>query len=327
MKVELQLTANCNLECIYCCNADYPGKKGELSLDAARDIISLEGIEKVIFTGGEPLICWENLVSLIDFAHKNKLATQINTNGLLLTKERIARLEQVGMDIAYISYEGANPNGFFELRGRDYISDIATKRYGQFIKNLQNVAGSNIRLEIDYTITSKNLGEIVDIYSKLVDIKADSMNIRNVLVVGRADESLRATDKQVIDELHALANKIRRDISSLEVNIGALDFRINDSKLVDVADVFQIFMCAAGKSSFYIRTNGDVYACNNVPESIMGNIYSPVHKTPSENFLSIVNGDRDTRIQILQNISSCSCAEMKCNNLVKPLISLSTKKI
>jgi len=107
----------CNLRCDYC---DEPGasdpESGEVwdsaSLESA--ISALLGAEagrrhkSVCWTGGEPLLQWEFLDAMADWARRNGLENFLETNGVLSKAlERVAaRLDTVSVDIKLPSAVG-----------------------------------------------------------------------------------------------------------------------------------------------------------------------------------------------------------------------------
>jgi len=97
LEVKLQITEKCNYSCNFCFNRQgNPKTSSEMPKETAKKIISklaLEGIEKVRFTGGEPLL-HPNLFELVSFAKSKGLSTMLNTNLSLLPKSKAKKLGQ-----------------------------------------------------------------------------------------------------------------------------------------------------------------------------------------------------------------------------------------
>lgn len=97
MKVILHLSADCNLRCTYC-YASKTRHAGVMSMETARaavDLASREGRESfcVSFFGGEPLLHFDLIREIVDYAHRvarehsQTAAFRMSTNGLLFTPE------------------------------------------------------------------------------------------------------------------------------------------------------------------------------------------------------------------------------------------------
>ena len=95
LEIKVQLTEKCNYTCSFCFNRQGNNSScGDMQKETAKKIISKiasEGIEKVRFTGGEPLL-HPNLFELLSFAKSKGLETMLNTNASLLTKAKCKEL-------------------------------------------------------------------------------------------------------------------------------------------------------------------------------------------------------------------------------------------
>ncbi|MGI4830372.1 MAG: GTP 3',8-cyclase MoaA [Janthinobacterium lividum] len=126
--LRLSVTDRCNFRCVYCRTGNGTGAAGEtlgeLSLSdyshMLRLFVSL-GVEKIRFTGGEPLLR-RGLVDLVRetshlrsaFAPENKLDLAITTNGHLLAP--MARdLKAAGMTRVTVSMDACNPEAFARI--------------------------------------------------------------------------------------------------------------------------------------------------------------------------------------------------------------------
>ena len=103
--VQLHLTDQCNLRCSYCYEDRAQRSSEGMSLETAREIavrhLTEEGAHKRVeidFIGGEPLLAWDVMVSLVEFVHHRKwprdCAFTFSTNGTLFTGEMKAWLDR-----------------------------------------------------------------------------------------------------------------------------------------------------------------------------------------------------------------------------------------
>lgn len=95
IEVKLQLTGKCNYDCDFCFNKQSNQNAFKsLSKKNAKKIISKiadEGIERVRFTGGEPLL-HPSLLHLLSFAKRKGLYTTLNTNASLISLAKAKKI-------------------------------------------------------------------------------------------------------------------------------------------------------------------------------------------------------------------------------------------
>ncbi|MFP4403642.1 MAG: radical SAM protein [Candidatus Woesearchaeota archaeon] len=75
----LQITKNCNQDCIYCCR-DVQTKENSL-LEIKKNILNLKNIEQIIITGGEPTLR-KDLPEIIKYINNFSYKIHLQTNGI-----------------------------------------------------------------------------------------------------------------------------------------------------------------------------------------------------------------------------------------------------
>lgn len=120
----------CGLKCLYCHNPDsWKMKEGEIKTDRELldDILEYKSFIKrggVTFSGGEPLLQPEFLLSMIRGCKKNGLHTAIDTAGvvdLAISKPIIEEADLIMLDVKAI-----DEDVFFDLTGGNLKKTIAT---------------------------------------------------------------------------------------------------------------------------------------------------------------------------------------------------------
>ncbi len=119
-------TDRCNLSCRQCDIWRRPAAE-ELTTEEWQDVLvqlaALGGPGmSVNFSGGEPFLR-DDLVDLIAFAVSEGMTVSANTNGWLIDDEMARRLEHAGLDILYVSLDGARPATHDRLRNRAGLFD------------------------------------------------------------------------------------------------------------------------------------------------------------------------------------------------------------
>ncbi len=116
----LEITTRCQASCAHCCvEASPKDKRPELTTEELKSLIlgaRSIGCCFLIFNGGEPLLR-PDLPELVRFAADNGFQTRLNTNGLLLRRERVAALKKAGLRQCAVSLDSADPKTHDRMRG------------------------------------------------------------------------------------------------------------------------------------------------------------------------------------------------------------------
>ena len=150
--LKIQLGLGCNFKCTYCSQAGQTSEKTESS-----DVFEfLQGIpewiteppEQIEFWGGEPLLYWKTLETLIPALRKMYPSTSMRmvTNGVLLTHGKGIWLYKHGVDLV-ISHDGPGQS----LRGKDPFEN---DRWAEMMRDLVRFFGD--RLTFSAVLTPKN---------------------------------------------------------------------------------------------------------------------------------------------------------------------------
>ena len=100
----------CNLKCSHCYVDSNSLKEPELTTRERMKIVDRladAGIVSLNFSGGEPLMR-EDLFEVARRAHEKGIWTSISTNGTLITREAVRKLESSGITGVSISLDGAD---------------------------------------------------------------------------------------------------------------------------------------------------------------------------------------------------------------------------
>ena len=130
--VDIEITKNCNLRCVYCFNNSGHSKYKEMNVDEwieALDILKSHGVSVISFTGGDPFVK-EGFDKILKHAINN-FQVHISTNGILLehylsNPEKYQELIQNLKRVWYISIslDSMNPSINDAFRGHGTHSRI-----------------------------------------------------------------------------------------------------------------------------------------------------------------------------------------------------------
>ena len=119
-KVYVEPTSRCNLTCRTCIRNAWKEQQGDMSVATWERIIdSLKELPTrpdVFFGGfGEPLLL-PDIAARVAQAKTVAGKVELITNGILLTEERSRELIAAGLDILWISLDGATPESYSDVR-------------------------------------------------------------------------------------------------------------------------------------------------------------------------------------------------------------------
>lgn len=151
-----ETTRACNLECPHC-RAQAEGRRSPLDLktsEAKRFIEQVASFSKpiLVFSGGEPLLR-EDIYELARYATDLGLKATLATNATLITKDVASRLKESGIRIVAVSIYGSSAQAHDRFCGE--IGAFEGTLIG-----MENLKNAGIALQINTTITKKNLGEL-----------------------------------------------------------------------------------------------------------------------------------------------------------------------
>ena len=113
------ITKRCPLACAHCSEAATLYQKDVLSLTDYYDKIDPfvdQGVGQLVFSGGEPLSRFDELISLLE-RYQNRCDQWVYTSGYGLTLERAKRLKASGLNGVAISLDHYDPNEHNAFRG------------------------------------------------------------------------------------------------------------------------------------------------------------------------------------------------------------------
>lgn len=176
-----ETTRACNLECPHCrAQAQKSRSSDELStLEAKRFIDQLSSLAKpiLVFSGGEALVR-EDIYELIHYAHQRGLKAALATNAALIDRDTAGRLKESGIVLIAVSIYGSSGQTHDNFCGRPGA-------FAKTLSGIENIKSAGIKLQINTTITRKNLSELENIGALALRLGALSYHVFFLVPVGR----------------------------------------------------------------------------------------------------------------------------------------------
>lgn len=260
----LQITARCQADCYHCSAARHRYKfKPELTTDQWKETLRRVedvGVVNIVFTGGEPLLR-PDIHELVAYVRKDESNAMMFTNGLLLTKENVAKLVDAGLFSVNVSIDSPDPKAHDELRRVNRCFDRAV---GGLLRAKE--AGLIIGISTYATPERLRTGQITEMIRLAQDVGAHELTVFDVVPTGKlllheANDLLSDSDK---DELMRMEEEWNARNEPPHVITQA---HVNGPKGAG---------CYAGWFQFYMTAYGDMMPCDFTPLTVGNVLNEPV---------------------------------------------------
>lgn len=248
VNVTWEITNRCNLNCKHClsaeqranCAADMTLQECQYFLDDLADI----RVFQVNIGGGEPFLR-EDILDILDYAHKKEIVTCVSTNGTMIDETLAKKL--AAMDLLYIqiSLDGATPQTNDIIRGQG--------SFAQAVAGIENLTKHKFpHLSINTVVNAKNFREIKDMYQmgKAYGAKTRLSRFRPAGSAKQVWEDYRL-DKEQTMELAEILSKHK----DLLTGDSFFSITLADRKHLGLN------MCGAAKMTCCVTPDGSVYPC------------------------------------------------------------------
>jgi len=189
-----EVTLACDLVCKHCrASAQELAHPDELSTDQAKALIeqaaSFPRRPMMVFTGGDPLKR-KDLFELIRHAVRQGLQVALTPSATLLaTREAFHSAHNAGVRRLGISLDGADAQTHDAFRGWE-------GSFARTLEMLQNARELNLAVQINTTITRRNVGQVDAIAELLADQGIAMWSVFFLVPVGRGLEEQRISAQE-----------------------------------------------------------------------------------------------------------------------------------
>lgn len=260
VKVQLDVTNKCNLNCLYCYNkSNYFSSKKDLNdknlfLIAKKIIKELNPIV-LSLSGGEPLLKKGLIFKIVEYATKNNVDTWLTSNLTLLDIQTVFQLKKFGLKQIFTNIDSVNPKLHDKLRGKRGAFNLS-------VKNLEYVAKvfSPENITITTVITKYNY--------KDVDLMIDFLKKKNLKKLKLLDmipinkRSIKdVLDKQQWQDFYKIYKKSDKKAKSFGITITPCHALLFMGKRYQK---MKLPFCMAGRLNLVILATGEIVPCNHL---------------------------------------------------------------
>lgn len=229
--VRLEITSDCNLNCEYCHNQEFNNKRDDMDvseiLQLIKELKQKFNIHKILITGGEPLTN-PHVFNIIGYITDLGIKADMVTNGVLLDKTTVKRLEEAGLKRIRLSI--------------DEVCDVSKVRLGTNPNSIWEKAklvreNSNIEVCIHTVCSMVNVDSLFTIYEKVLESGAKRWRVFDIGFQGGTENMKNDFNPlKYYSELISSSNEIIKDYLSRNLK-KTLDIEINNIFRTQLLDV------------------------------------------------------------------------------------------
>ena len=210
-----ELTYRCPLRCAYCSNPVALSTMGD-EIDTgvwSRVFAEAEalGVMQVNLTGGEPLLR-DDLEDIVAAARRRDLYTTLITSGVPLTRDRLARLSDAGLDGVQLSLQDTDGAAAARIAGTDAWQ--AKAEVAIWVREL------GLPLTLNIVLHRENLPRLPSLIALAEQLHADRLELAHVQVLGWAlvnRSILLPTESMIRDARATIAAARGRLVGRMEI--------------------------------------------------------------------------------------------------------------
>ncbi len=273
-RVYWEVTTGCNLRCLHCRRTEalYKPSPEELTGDEARglvDDLAAMGKPVLILSGGEPLFR-KDILGIAAHARDRGLPLGIATNGTLVNADKARAIVQAGIRYASISLDGSIPTTHDALRGKG--------NYSRALRGFFALRDAGIKVQINFTVTRRNVGEVEEVYALARDFGASALYLFLLVPVGcgvKIADTDMLSPRDVEKWLQWTVGKDRDPMLPIKTICAPHFYRVRAESVEGAgarrAAAQERQGCLAGIHMCFISHKGDVFPCGYLPVSC-GNV-------------------------------------------------------
>lgn len=264
-----ELTHRCPLQCPYCSNpVDLERVNTELSTEEWQSVMRQAGelgILQIHLSGGEPT-ARRDLEEIVETAAKAGLYTNLITAGVLLTKERLAKLQDAGLDHVQLSIQDVEPENADRIGA--YKGGAAKKHeVAKWVREL------DMPLTINAPLHRQNIDSLRAIIDYSVEVGASRLEVAHIQYYAWALKNRAALmpTKEAFMETVEIVNEAKERLKGILV----IDFVVPDY----YAKYPKPCMGGWGRGIMNVTPSGRVLPCH-AAESLPGLEFDNVKDRP-----------------------------------------------
>lgn len=169
--IDVELTNNCNLACIFCGQKAMTRDRGFMSKKIFKKIVDECSRYKTpirFIRWGEPFL-HPYVFDFLEYAKKKKISVHITTNGLLLNQNKMRKIVELRLDSLIFSFQGATKQEYQIMRNNRFYNKLKNN-----VLEMVKIRGHKDKpyIHISCTVTNeskKQIDKFVNYWGNIVD--------------------------------------------------------------------------------------------------------------------------------------------------------------
>jgi len=220
IKIDAELHRRCNLRCLPCCRRapegfDYnkDSIENELPLKKWLSIVGeAKGLGVMIWNiegGGEPFVCKELCLKVMEEVKKKEMYGIVTTNGTLLDDNAIKKIVLMGWDRIHFSLDAPDAETHDFLRQVPGCFEKSVKAIKLLNKYKSKYKKESPMLSMNIVISNKNYKKLPEYVEFCSELKADYIFAEPLMIFSDLGKSLKLNERQ-IKELPSYIQKAKK---------------------------------------------------------------------------------------------------------------------
>lgn len=313
----LGLTSDCNLACKYCFVKQKPEymtyEIAEQSIEWLKEnykIKNKDGKLDIVFFGGEPLLCYDDIIVPIVNKYKDIATFSITTNGILLDEDKVDFLYKNNISVL-LSFDGVKKVQNTQRAGKNIDS------YRTVINNIPYLLLRIPDTTMRTTLTKDSLPYLYDTV-----LLAEELGFKSISFVPNAYENWTEKDEIIYEQqLTKIGLHIYKGFFNKKRTIKVMPIINSYNKIstsMDSGLYFNnhLFRCGLGTTSCAITPDGKIIPCQEKisnPTYILGDVWNGIDSNLHSKFLN----------DYIEKLNNFTC-NLRCSTLKECLHCIST---
>ncbi|MBS3060273.1 MAG: radical SAM protein [DPANN group archaeon] len=262
--VVFHMTQNCNYKCVYCYAG--AGKGASLDIKNALQMVDVLGTQtkfkksEIEFHGGEPLLEFEKIKQVIEYAKKyDNIKFSMQTNGSLLDMEKLEYLTQNKVGI------GVSIDGPAMIHDKQRVAHDGAGTFEKTNNVLNSFEDKKRKVGIITVCTTNTIEHKEDYFNFLVGngIKSFSINPMFPMRRGSENNQLVPINEQLLEMTKFMIEKVKSNNKTVKHKIRFRNIDEIISKIVNPDYYYRCLEspCGAGRDMVGLGEDGNVYMC------------------------------------------------------------------
>lgn len=262
--LEVGITSNCNFRCDYCCAYQRNDGQSIRGMDVIKLLEELPHLRRVRLSGGEVTLKYQDVYEVVKYCGSRGIQTQLNSNGSLLTPERIDELSAEGLTTIHISFNFTTEEEF------SAYYHIHPSVYRKIRENITYFANhSSVDTVLETLLFSETQNNMKAINEHVYSMGVRTHEIQNSIVMDHSGWKAIAAREQLKQAVHDLIAMKQEDMT---LYFTCMDRFMDRLGFKEQPGVY-FPNCIEGKKQLHLHGNGDVLISELCYPVVIGNIY------------------------------------------------------